>query len=59
VRLLLADDGTGFDVAQVAQHPKRGIGLRNMHERLEAVDGKLQLSSSNEGTQVIATLPRV
>ncbi|TFW06132.1 histidine kinase [Oxalobacteraceae bacterium OM1] len=59
VRLVVADDGTGFDVARVAQHPKRGIGLRNMHERLEAVNGRLQLSSSAEGTQVIATLPRL
>ena len=58
VQLTLSDDGIGFDVAGIAQHPKRGIGLRNMHERLEAVGGKLQLASSPEGTQVIATLPR-
>jgi two-component system NarL family sensor kinase len=58
VQLTIADDGVGFDVAGIAQHPKRGIGLRNMHERVEAVGGKLQLLSSPEGTQVIATLPR-
>lgn len=57
--LAITDDGIGFDVAHVAQHPKRGIGLRNMHERVEAVGGQLQLRSSPEGTQVIATLPRV
>lgn len=56
--LAITDDGIGFDVAHVAQHPKRGIGLRNMHERVEAVGGQLQLRSSPEGTQVIATLPR-
>ncbi|HEV2609383.1 MAG TPA: cache domain-containing protein [Noviherbaspirillum sp.] len=58
VQLLVSDNGVGFDVAQIAQHPKRGIGLRNMHERLEAVGGKLLLTSSADGTQVIATLPR-
>jgi two-component system NarL family sensor kinase len=58
VQLVIADNGIGFDVAQIAQHPKRGIGLRNMHERLEAVGGKLQLLSSASGTEVIATLPR-
>jgi two-component system NarL family sensor kinase len=58
LRLTIADNGIGFDVAQIAQHPKRGIGLRNMHERLEAVGGKLQLLSSANGTEVIATLPR-
>jgi two-component system NarL family sensor kinase len=58
VQLIVADNGMGFDVARIAQHPKRGIGLRNMHERLEAVGGKLLLTSSADGTQVIATLPR-
>lgn len=58
VRLIVADNGIGFDIARIAEHPKRGIGLRNMHERLETVGGKLDLHSSTEGTRVIATLPR-
>jgi two-component system NarL family sensor kinase len=58
VQLIISDNGVGFDVAGIAQHPKRGIGLRNMHERASAVGGKLELSSSSEGTQVIATLPQ-
>lgn len=59
ITLAVADNGVGFDVARIAQHPRRGIGLRNMHERMEAVGGKLRLSSSTAGTQVIATLPRI
>jgi two-component system NarL family sensor kinase len=59
VKLTVADNGGGFDVGGVAQNPKRGIGLRNMHERLEAIGGKLQLISSVEGTQVIATIPKI
>lgn len=57
--LAITDDGIGFDVAHIAEHPKRGIGLRNMHERVESVGGTFQLTSSPEGTRVIATLPRV
>lgn len=58
VRLSISDNGMGFDVASVAQHPKRGIGLRNMHERVSTVGGKLEMTSSSEGTLVMATLPR-
>ncbi|MDY7575869.1 cache domain-containing protein [Actimicrobium sp. CCI2.3] len=57
VRMVISDDGKGFDMELVADNPKRGIGLRNMHERAEAVGGHLSLSSSAEGTQLTATLP--
>ncbi|HYD62607.1 MAG TPA: cache domain-containing protein [Noviherbaspirillum sp.] len=58
VQLLVSDNGIGFDVAGISQHPKRGIGLRNMHERVNAIGGKLEMLSSADGTQVTATLPR-
>lgn len=57
VHIAISDNGKGFDMALVADSPKRGIGLRNMHERAEAVGGNLTLTSSAEGTQLIATLP--
>lgn len=57
VVLTITDDGTGFDVLGMAQHPKRGIGLRNMHERMETVGGTLTMISSTAGTQVVARLP--
>ncbi len=59
VTLTISDDGIGFDVAGIAQHPKRGIGLRNMHERVDAVGGTLRLASSADGTRVTASLRRV
>lgn len=58
VTLTVCDDGVGFDLDQIDGHPKRGIGLRNMVERLEAVDGKLRLTSSINGTTVQATVSR-
>jgi two-component system NarL family sensor kinase len=59
VELTILDNGKGFDVRHIAQHPKRGIGQRNMHERVEAIGGRLVLTSTiGQGTQVLAILPR-
>ncbi|MBI3286257.1 MAG: cache domain-containing protein [Burkholderiales bacterium] len=55
--LYISDNGSGFDVERIASHPKRGIGLSNMRERLAAVNGKLELHSGAGGTQVIACIP--
>jgi len=52
--LTIADDGAGFDAESVATHPQRGIGLRNMLERLEAIGGTLDITSSRAGTTVRA-----
>jgi len=59
VALTVCDDGVGFDIDHIDGHPKRGIGLRNMTERLEAVGGKLSLTSSLNGTTVQATVLRL
>ena len=54
VTLTVADDGAGFDLAGLAHQPQRGIGLRNMMERMEAIGGTLQIDSSAAGTVVRA-----
>jgi two-component system NarL family sensor kinase len=59
VELIIIDDGQGFAVERVDVHPKNGIGLRNMHERIESVGGKLSFASAaGQGTKVIAVIPR-
>ena len=58
VRLTIEDDGGGFDSNAVAAHPQRGIGLRNMRERLADVGGTLELTSRPRRTRVVAELPR-
>jgi two-component system NarL family sensor kinase len=58
IELTIMDNGVGFDVVDIAKQPKSGIGLRNMHERMETIGGQLSLISSISGTKVIATLPR-
>ncbi|HJV59990.1 MAG TPA: cache domain-containing protein, partial [Albitalea sp.] len=39
LRMRIADDGRGFDVDAVQLDPKRGIGLRNMRERMVSIGG--------------------
>jgi two-component system NarL family sensor kinase len=56
VRLTIADDGAGFDAQDVETHPQRGIGLRNMAERLDAVGGTLGISSTAAGTTLCASV---
>jgi two-component system, NarL family, sensor kinase len=60
LQLKIEDDGCGFDSPAVAQHPRHGIGLRNMRERLVAVGGSLSVQSQPQreaGTAIEATLP--
>lgn len=55
----VADDGRGFDVAQM-MHAANGMGLRNMHERAQEIGAELTLRSSpGKGCQVLIGLPVV
>jgi len=54
VTLRIRDDGHGFDAEGIALHPKRGIGLRNMMERMDAIGGRFEIVSSTDGTMVTA-----
>jgi two-component system NarL family sensor kinase len=56
LHLTIVDDGAGFDPEGVATHPQRGIGLRNMMERLDAIGGALDITSSQAGTTVRASV---
>jgi signal transduction histidine kinase len=56
---LLRDDGVGFVVEQVVgQTGPRGLGLLGIQERLEALGGALQITSTpGQGTTLQITLP--
>jgi two-component system NarL family sensor kinase len=56
VTLTVADDGRGFDGEGVESHPQRGIGLRNIMERIEAIGGTFNIASSGAGTSVQASV---
>ncbi|MPN16189.1 Signal transduction histidine-protein kinase/phosphatase DegS [bioreactor metagenome] len=57
IALIVQDNGQGFDVHGVLADGSRGIGLRNMRERLEALDGQFLVHSSRQGTRILACLP--
>jgi two-component system NarL family sensor kinase len=58
VRLRITDDGRGFDVAAVQLDPRRGIGLRNMRERMASIGGQFEVHSGMAaGTRLEAEVP--
>ncbi|KAB0600718.1 cache domain-containing protein [Cupriavidus pauculus] len=56
-RLVVRDNGTGFDVARMQRDPQRGIGLRNLRERMAALGGQFDIVSLPSGTRLTAALP--
>jgi two-component system NarL family sensor kinase len=56
LRLTIRDDGKGFDVERVRADPDHGLGLRNMELRMESVGGTLSITSSSDGTMILATV---
>ncbi|WP_345816016.1 cache domain-containing protein [Paraburkholderia sp. PREW-6R] len=57
VALTVSDNGRGFDVADAFVSLRAGVGLRNMQERVEALGGKLLLSSQAGHTSVAVRVP--
>ena len=54
-RLVITDDGAGFDVAQAGGGH---VGLASMRERVEALGGELTLvSGAGKGTRIEAAVP--
>ncbi|MEE9309943.1 MAG: cache domain-containing protein [Cocleimonas sp.] len=59
VTLSISNDGIGFDKTTLDQtNPDRGLGLRNMIDRAELLEGHMTVNSSpNKGTTVIVNIP--
>ena len=54
LRFEVKDDGRGFDVASTPS----GAGCQNMRDRLEALDGSLEIHSApGQGTSVTGVIP--
>lgn len=54
LRFSVADDGAGFALSPVSSLTG---GLRNMHDRVEAVGGTLVVTSSPKGSRIVGTIP--
>jgi len=59
VSLEIGDDGVGFEPAAIELDPRRGIGLRNMRERIAAIGGRLAVRSESGGGTSIRAEVRV
>jgi len=59
ISLMISNDGLGFDKATLdVTNPDRGLGLRNMQERAELLEGNMRVNSSlDKGTTVIVNVP--
>ncbi len=59
VTLSISNDGIGFDKTTLDQtNPDRGLGLRNMIDRAELLEGHMTVNSSfDKGTTVIVNIP--
>lgn len=55
--LRIADNGCGLDHAQTMTTARGGLGLRNMQERIDQLDGTLRILSSKSGTVIEASVP--
>jgi two-component system NarL family sensor kinase len=53
--LRITDNGCGIDASRAGTGG--GLGLRNMQERVEQIDGHFVIRSSPEGTEIEATVP--
>lgn len=55
--LRITDNGQGLNTAKDKKDAVAGIGLRNMQERIEQLDGYLKITSSTRGTTIEARVP--
>jgi PAS domain S-box-containing protein len=57
-RIVIQDDGQGFDAAQAAQGPGQHYGLGFMRERAAEVGGSVEIDSApSQGTRVVIQMP--
>jgi PAS domain S-box-containing protein len=49
LRLVVADDGVGFDYLEALERRSSGLGLFSLRERLEVVGGRLEVESPPSG----------
>jgi PAS domain S-box-containing protein len=58
ITLVVADNGTGFDLGGTKDHNKKGLGLTSMQERVRPLQGRVSIDSgSGRGTTVTVSIP--
>jgi len=58
IRLILEDNGVGFDYDAVMKRAVTGFGLTNLNERIRLLDGSLKIDTGpGQGTRLTVALP--
>lgn len=58
IRLLIRDDGKGFDLKKKSRLQGKHLGLRSMKEMIESLNGVFHLESGkNAGTEIAVSIP--
>lgn len=58
VRLIISDDGTGFDLEDIQLKSNKSMGLTSMKERAESLGGHFEIETSpGEGTFIAVEIP--
>ena len=55
LQLIIFDDGIGFDITEINE--KSGIGLNQVKARISALNGIIDIKSSNSGTRIYISVP--
>lgn len=56
--LVIIDDGRGFDLEKVLRNPNRGLGIQNLYQLTESLQGQIHIESKAEnGTTIEVLLP--
>lgn len=57
-RLSIIDDGIGFEIEDVMSSESKGLGLENLHQLTESLNGEIEIVSElSVGTTINITLP--
>jgi len=57
LKMVISDNGVGFNL-ETKKAAEKGLGLRNMMERMAHFSGRLEVKTSTYGTVLTATMPR-
>jgi PAS domain S-box-containing protein len=55
-RIVVRDDGVGFDYALIKKDKKAGIGLINIEQRIHIVGGVFEINNQKKGIEFVITL---
>jgi signal transduction histidine kinase len=58
--LSIIDDGIGFDLSNVMENSLKGLGIQNLNQLSEGLNGNIKINSKlNNGTTIVIMLPNL